>query len=106
VLDQQQRKQPRRVISGFKIFHEYNPSHRYGSGHDIGGGVGLDSSTSVFIDYGTFPNKVAVQQPGARRETLCSSPYSRPSSPRSTTTGSLSSSRATMRATPTPLRKA
>jgi hypothetical protein len=22
--------------------------------------VGLDSSTSVFIDYGTFPNKVAA----------------------------------------------
>jgi hypothetical protein len=60
VLDRQERKRPRRVISGFKIFHEYNPSHRYGSGHDIGGGVGLDSSTSVFIDFSTLPNKVVA----------------------------------------------
>lgn len=60
VLDQQQRKQPRRTIAGLKIFHEFNPSHRYGSGHDIGGGVGLDASTSVFIDYATFPNKVVA----------------------------------------------
>jgi hypothetical protein len=59
-LDGQERKQPRRVIAGLKIFHEFNPSHRYGAGHDIGGGVGLDSSTSVFIDYQTIPNRVVA----------------------------------------------
>jgi hypothetical protein len=60
VLDQQLRKAPRRTIAGHKIFHEFNPSHRYGSGHDVAGGVGLDSSTSVFIDFATLPNKVVA----------------------------------------------
>lgn len=51
---------PIREISGFKIFKEYNPAHRYAGGHDIAGGVGLDSSTSVFIDFSTFPAKVVA----------------------------------------------
>lgn len=46
--------------AGFKIFKEYNPSHRYGSGHDVSGGVGLDSSTSVFIDFTVSPAQVVA----------------------------------------------
>lgn len=59
-LDRQIKKQPIRVIADFKIFYEYDPSHRYGSGHDIAGGVGLDSSTSVFIDFSTNPSRVVA----------------------------------------------
>lgn len=51
-------KTPIRVVADFKLFHPYDASHRYGSGHDVGGGVGLDSSTSVFIDFSTLPNRV------------------------------------------------
>lgn len=60
VLDKQEAKTPVREIAGFKIFHEYDASHRYGSGHDVAGGVGLDSSTSVFIDFTTFPSRVVA----------------------------------------------
>ena len=51
-------RQPIKEISGFKIFKEYNAGHRYAGGHDIAGGVGLDSSTSVFIDFDTIPAQV------------------------------------------------
>jgi hypothetical protein len=51
-------KQPIRDIAGFKIFKDYNPSHRYAGGHDVAGGVGLDSSTSVFIDFSCMPAQV------------------------------------------------
>jgi hypothetical protein len=57
-LDAQKIKQPIKEISGFKIFKEYNPSHAYGGGHDVAGGVGLDSSSSVFIDFSTIPAQV------------------------------------------------
>lgn len=57
-LEKQEVKTPVREIAGFKIFHAYDPSHRYGSGHDVALGVGRDSSTSVFIDFSTFPSKV------------------------------------------------
>lgn len=59
-LDKQVSKEPVRVSAQFKIFREYNPSHRYGSGHDVAGGVHLDSSTSVFIDFDTIPAQVAA----------------------------------------------
>lgn len=59
-LDRQVKKEPIRTVGGFKIFHEYDPSHRYGSGHDVGGGVGLDHSTSVFWDFSTFPSRVVA----------------------------------------------
>lgn len=59
-IDRQIKRDPVRVIADFKIFHAYNPSHRYGSGHDVAGGVGLDSSTSVFIDFSTLPARVAA----------------------------------------------
>lgn len=51
-------RQPIKESAGFKIYREFNPSHRYGSGHDVAGGVSLDSSTSVFIDFDVFPNEV------------------------------------------------
>lgn len=59
-LARQEKKKPIKEIAGFKIFHSYDPSHRFGSGHDVGGGVGLDSSTSVFIDFTQFPNRVVA----------------------------------------------
>lgn len=57
-LDKMPIREPIEVISGFKIFRKYNPSHRYAGGMDIAGGVGLDSSTSVFIDFSTIPAQV------------------------------------------------
>ena len=57
-LEKQENKSPMRTVADFKIFHEYDPSHRYGSGHDVSGGVGLDSSASVFMDFSTIPTKV------------------------------------------------
>lgn len=59
-LDRQLKKTPLKDIAGFKLFHAYDASHRYGSGHDVAGGVGLDSSTSVFIDFSTIPNRVVA----------------------------------------------
>ncbi len=59
-LDEQPKRIPKRVIADFKIFFEYDPSHRYGAGHDVAGGVGLDSSTSVFIDFSTTPSRVVA----------------------------------------------
>ena len=52
--------QPVKEIGGLKIFKEYDPSHRYAGGHDVAGGVGLDSSASVFIDFDTLPAKVVA----------------------------------------------
>lgn len=49
-----------RDIAGFKLFKKYDPSHRYGSGHDVAGGVGLDSSTSVVIDFSMIPAQVVA----------------------------------------------
>lgn len=60
LIERQITKEPVRVISDFKIFYPYDPSHRYGSGHDVAGGVGLDSSTSVFIDFSTTPSRVVA----------------------------------------------
>lgn len=59
-LKKQEHKKPINKSSEFKIFHEYNPEHRYGGGMDIAGGVGLDSSTSVFIDFSTVPSRVVA----------------------------------------------
>lgn len=53
-------KVPIRTLGDFKMFYPYDPSHRYGSGHDTAGGVGLDSSTSVFIDFSTIPSRVVA----------------------------------------------
>jgi hypothetical protein len=59
-IDRQLEKTPIRNIAGFKIFHEYDPSHRYGGAADVGLGVGLDHSTSVFIDFSTTPSRVVA----------------------------------------------
>ena len=59
-VDKQQPAEVLREISFFKMFKAYNPSHRYASGHDVAGGVGLDSSTSVFIDFDTIPAQVVA----------------------------------------------
>ena len=56
----QKTRQPVKEIAGFKIFYPYDASHRYGGGMDVAGGVGLDSSTSVFIDFSTTPNRVVA----------------------------------------------
>jgi hypothetical protein len=58
LLDHQERKNPIQESANFKIYHEFDSSHRYASGHDVAGGVGLDSSTSVFIDFETMPARV------------------------------------------------
>ncbi len=59
-LDRQIKKTPIKTLAEFKIFHQYDPSHRYGSGHDVAGGVGLDSSASVFIDFTPMPSRVVA----------------------------------------------
>lgn len=58
VLDPMPTPEPIDDIAGFKIYRRYDPSHRYAGGHDIAGGVGLDSSASVFIDFSTIPAQV------------------------------------------------
>lgn len=57
-LDKMPVREPILTVGGFKMFRKYNPSHRYAGGHDVAGGVGLDSSTSVFIDFDCFPAQV------------------------------------------------
>ncbi len=57
-LDKMEAKTPEKVISDFKIFGKYDAAHTYAGGHDVAGGVGLDSSTSVFIDFSTVPARV------------------------------------------------
>ena len=57
-LDRMALKNPIKEIAGFKIYKEYNPAHRYAGGADVAGGVGLDSSASVFIDFDTIPAQV------------------------------------------------
>ena len=57
-IGKQEARLPIKEIAGFKMFYKYDPSHRYGSGHDVGGGVGLDHSTSVFFDFSTIPARV------------------------------------------------
>ncbi len=59
-LDRQVALEPKKIVGGFKIFKEYNPSHRFASGHDVAGGVGLDSSSSVFIDFDVLPAQVVA----------------------------------------------
>lgn len=57
-IDKQVRLAPIREIAGFKMFKPYDPSHRYALGADVAGGVGLDSSTTVVIDFDTIPVQV------------------------------------------------
>jgi len=57
-IDNLEIKEPIEISHEFKIFERFIPGHSYGSGHDISKGVGLDSSTSVFIDFSTVPANV------------------------------------------------
>lgn len=59
-LEKMDVKEPIKIIAGFKIFKEYNALHRYGEGADPAGGVGLDSSASVIIDFDTIPAQVVA----------------------------------------------
>ena len=59
-LDRQPKKAPIRTLADFKIFHQFDPSHRYGIGADVSGGVGLDHSASVIIDFSTNPSRVVA----------------------------------------------
>jgi hypothetical protein len=59
-IDEQVVKPVLRTINGLKIYKELVSGHRYASGHDVAGGVGLDSSTSVFIDFEQFPAQVVA----------------------------------------------
>ena len=59
-LEKMPKEQPVRVIAGFKVFKPYDASHRYGLGADVAGGLGLDSSTSVVIDFSTVPCRVVA----------------------------------------------
>lgn len=45
-------------ISGLKFWKKFRPENRTVSASDVGGGVGLDSSTNVVIDLDTVPAQV------------------------------------------------
>lgn len=51
---------PIQEIGGLKIYKRYDPSHRYAGGQDVSDGVGLDSSTSVIIDFDMIPYQVVA----------------------------------------------
>lgn len=59
-VDKQQKREPVKTVAGFRMYREYDASHRYGAGADVAGGVGLDSSTSAFIDFDTIPAQVVA----------------------------------------------
>ncbi len=59
-LNKMEKLEPIKEINGFRIYKEYDPSHRYAAAQDIAGGVGLDSSTSVTIDFSTIPAQVVA----------------------------------------------
>jgi hypothetical protein len=53
-------KPPAREVAGLRIWHEFNPSHRYALGADTAKGVGKDSNASVIIDFSTNPCRVVA----------------------------------------------
>ena len=59
-LENMAKLSPAKVVAGFRMYKQYDPSHRYAAGADVAGGVGLDSSTSVFIDFDTIPAQVVA----------------------------------------------
>ena len=59
-VEKQVAREPIKELAGFRIYRNYDPSHRYAGGADVAGGVGLDSSTSVFIDFDTLPWQVVA----------------------------------------------
>ncbi len=57
-VDRQKPKEMLSELAGMKIWTKYKPDNRISSGHDVGGGVRLDHSTSVFIDLDCIPAQV------------------------------------------------
>jgi hypothetical protein len=53
-------KMPIAEYAGMRVYAKYDPLHRYGAGADIAGGVGLDSSSTVVIDFSTVPAQVVA----------------------------------------------
>lgn len=60
VMNRMPTESPVRVIADFKVYKPYDASHRYALAADVAGGVGLDSSTSVVIDFSTVPCRVVA----------------------------------------------
>ena len=54
-LEKQKAIQQLEEKNGLKIFVTDTQGHRIATGHDVAGGVGLDSSTTVAIDFDTLP---------------------------------------------------
>jgi|JI8StandDraft_1071087.scaffolds.fasta_scaffold00207_14 hypothetical protein len=59
-IDKMEKLTPLKTIAGFKMFKDYKADHAYAMGADVAGGVGLDSSTSVLIDFSTVPAQVVA----------------------------------------------
>lgn len=59
-IDKQEKLTTHKDVAGQHIFRAYDPSHRYALGADVAGGVGLDSSTTVIIDFDTIPAQVVA----------------------------------------------
>ncbi len=59
-IDLMEKRVPIQEVGGLRIYKRYDPSHRYAGGQDVAGGVGLDSSTSVIIDFDTIPAQVVA----------------------------------------------
>lgn len=57
-VDKQPVIEPIDEINGLKIFKKFEPENRVSLGSDVGGGVGLDSSTMVVIDLDCIPAQV------------------------------------------------
>jgi len=60
VIDEQKPKEVLRKFAGINIYYDFDPSGRYAVGADVAGGVGLDSSTMVAIDFATYPARVVA----------------------------------------------
>lgn len=59
-LDKMEKRPVLKEVAGLRMYRFYDPSHRYAGGQDVAGGVGLDSSTSVIIDFETIPAQVVA----------------------------------------------
>lgn len=53
-------KPPLRTVAGFKIWYEFNPSHRYALAADTAKGIGRDANASATIDFSTIPNRLVA----------------------------------------------
>lgn len=60
VLNDQDTREVIEELAGLNIFYKFDPSSRYASGHDVAGGVELDHSTTVIIDFDTIPARVVA----------------------------------------------